>query len=206
MGARTLAGGSSPHTRGTRAVLGVPLRQTRFIPAHAGNTAPIGQASCHHAVHPRTRGEHLGRHARALHSDRFIPAHAGNTVGRWVRRTPAPVHPRTRGEHIDRDRPVKRNAGSSPHTRGTPPRGSRSWGFFRFIPAHAGNTCQRTTCARRRSVHPRTRGEHHQAIAHGGGVCGSSPHTRGTLIPHGRGGLRLRFIPAHAGNTPTLSF
>ena len=50
--------GSSPHGRGThfRGRLGVSV--VRFIPARAGNTAERVACTPHHAVHPRTGGEH----------------------------------------------------------------------------------------------------------------------------------------------------
>ena len=51
--------GSSPPTRGTRMVLsGFPM-DTRFIPAHAGNTFPHYHNREHPPVHPRPRGEHV---------------------------------------------------------------------------------------------------------------------------------------------------
>ena len=132
---------------------------------------------------------------------RFIPARAGNTAatrGRWWW---APVHPRTCGEH-DHD-PARSSlaTGSSPHVRGTPRRrrsARRRWGF---IPARAGNTPARRMRCRRRSVHPRTCGEHWAAADEHMARVGSSPHVRGTrrISPADIGAYR--FIPARAGNT-----
>ena len=131
--------GSSPHTRGTP---DSPSRQeypTRFIPAYAGNTAPVSPLGPRLPVHPRIRGEHRARtypgcpspgsspHTRGTllfcpeHGlcNRFIPAYAGNTrsgsTGRWN----TPVHPRIRGEHCVCFISLLINDGSSPHTRGT---------------------------------------------------------------------------------------
>ncbi len=173
--------GSSPHTRGTqKARIATPLA-SRFIPAHAGNTASSALTWRITPVHPRTRGEHRGTietcvavdgsspHTRGTlgldhaqrHHGRFIPAHAGNTHAAsllWWRRA---VHPRTRGEHNAKSHISRRCSGSSPHTRGT------------------RHVCR--PCGRFRPVHPRTRGEHARCVAHADDFG--------------------RFIPAHAGNT-----
>ncbi len=112
-------GGSSPHARGTsdRATqLNQPLR---FIPARTGNIQSQFTKGYHHAVHPRTHGEHklaptavpsiLGSspHARGtcdeegslLQRWRFIPARTGNIMGLSGKRWAGTVHPRTHGEH-----------------------------------------------------------------------------------------------------------
>ena len=52
-----------------------------------------------------------------------------------------------------------------------------------------------------RTVHPRSRGEHHQAVADGLPRDGSSPLARGTQLRHALAVLQPRFIPARAGNT-----
>ena len=152
--------GSSPRTRGTPLQLDHNDFQTRFIPAHAGNTDPRRGGDRRMPVHPRARGEHACtsgarvpptgssprtrgtqlrvRRGRLQH--RFIPAHAGNT---WPheqhQRSPA-VHPRARGEHTSRPRTASRKTGSSPRTRGTRGPARRDRRPRRFIPAHAGNT------------------------------------------------------------------
>jgi len=157
---RIVAGGSSPHTRGTRP-LGPGLDACgRFIPAYAGNTGIRRPGRRRPAVHPRIRGEHWSTivsndwtsgsspHTRGTRSRsrfrvrhrRFIPAYAGNTVATTARRRTSAVHPRIRGEHVTAlDQPVD-HGGSSPHTRGTRhPPGVPAWPR-RFIPAYAGNT------------------------------------------------------------------
>ena len=195
--------GSSPHTRGARAI---------------GSHARLCRRD-----HPRIRGEHsarLGAHAVLAG---IIPAYAGNTSdmsserpdprgssphtrgtrGRVRHRQGRGLdHPRMRGEHLfDGD--------NQPH-------------MLRIIPAYAGNTHRLKACtggwegssphtrgtqeARRwpwpsRRDHPRIRGEHRRdrrgalvvagiIPAYAGNTClrllppwlpqGSSPHTRGT--------------------------
>ncbi len=56
------------------------------------------------------------------------------------------------------------------------------------------------------AVHPRIRGEHVQWPIGSMAYCGSSPHTRGTLCILTIRYTLLRFIPAYAGNTMSLSF
>ena len=92
-------GGLSPLARGTRQAAPSGGRGSRFIPAGAGNTAPISGANPTNTVYPRWRGEHRGKKlmlrktnglsplARGtpavgtvkLRYCRFIPAGAGNT-------------------------------------------------------------------------------------------------------------------------------
>ena len=172
-------GGSSPHTRGTRAVVTVEVGAPRFIPAHAGNAVSFTTTSRTASVHPRTRGErtirrHPGRpstgsspHTRGtpLHvrprpvGRRFIPAHAGNARPQPSSRPLWSVHPRTRGERSEYGLPTHLHRGSSPHTRGTPAERRVAFLSPRFIPAHAGNAPSNLAAVSLNAVHPRTRGE-----------------------------------------------
>ena len=52
------------------------------------------------------------------------------------------------------------------------------------------------------TVHPRPRGEHGLRVRALRNQTGSSPPTRGTRDSGGGGTREIRFIPAHAGNTP----
>ena len=134
--------------------------KTRFIPAHAGNTADKKPVDDIEPVHPRACGEHLfspystrqitgssprmrgtrGRRRRTDPVPRFIPAHAGNTFitrgTKWI----CTVHPRACGEHERHSPRSIISYGSSPRMRGT--LGDRDVLLIdrRFIPAHAGNT------------------------------------------------------------------
>ena len=136
--------------------------------------------------------------------------------------TANPVHPRARGEHKFCKAKPHCPAGSSPRTRGTLIISPVDNFLSRFIPAHAGNTCAAMYSLVAMSVHPRARGEHYLVAQVTGLDVGSSPRTRGTrqarpscqasktVHPRARGehvrvqsllAARLRFIPAHAGNT-----
>uniref|UniRef100_E6QU53 Uncharacterized protein n=1 Tax=mine drainage metagenome TaxID=410659 RepID=E6QU53_9ZZZZ len=73
--------------------------------------------------------------------------------------------------------------------------------YIRFIPAGAGNTPVRDPADNVSPVHPRRRGEHRNnryAVCMG---TGSSPQARGTLQNLQAQSIKLRFIPAGAGNT-----
>ena len=177
-------GGSSPHTRGTRASPRTACRTARD--------------------HPRIRGEHVHGERRHDVADGIIPAYAGNTVhGQRLALACWGSSPHTRGTPITsrsfgtRDGIIPAYAGntsnqdaltsslwgSSPHTRGTPS----------------------MRCRRRRLPwdHPRIRGEHRRLEpdvddrlgiipAYAGNTdtpstgtptrWGSSPHTRGTPV------------------------
>ena len=52
-----VSNGSSPHGRGTLAVVALCRVPRRFIPARAGNAPDPGGRCCPRAVHPRTGGE-----------------------------------------------------------------------------------------------------------------------------------------------------
>ena len=95
----TLAFGSSPHTRGARAVRRRGAASPRIIPAYAGSTPNIGASGMRNTDHPRIRGEHwqaspaTWRHSGSsphtrgapVKSEvrssgaRIIPAYAGST-------------------------------------------------------------------------------------------------------------------------------
>ena len=177
---------------------------TRFIPAFAGNAASSRPASTPRPVHPRVCGERApvaacssrmsGSSPRlrgtrrqedpGADPGRFIPAFAGNARG-----TPRPRCPRP---------------GSSPRLRGTHVGPHPADLHNRFIPAFAGNAWPPVPGMPAGSVHPRVCGERISlsdgAVKRGG----SSPRLRGTRDDHHRRVDRRRFIPAFAGNAPSL--
>ncbi len=73
--------------------------------------------------------------------------------------------------------------------------------MIRFIPACAGNTSPRAVINPEIAVHPRVCGEHYVASLASSQTTGSSPRVRGTLTASSLGVVRVRFIPACAGNT-----
>ena len=131
-------------------------------------------------VHPRSRGEYSSfwqvRAPRGGSSpltrgilwitdgwrtnDRFIPAHAGNTEREFIPDQRGRVHPRSRGEYKLGDVTLCKDSGSSPLTRGIHRVCCRMCKFWRFIPAHAGNTDHPRCCIPCNQVHPRSRGEY----------------------------------------------
>ena len=219
------AAGSSPLARGTPAALPDPLDADRFIPARAGNTPTARASPTPSTVHPRSRGEHLppgavrrgpagssplarGTHARdpdAGMRRRFISARAGNTRTTTSTSGSSTVHPRSRGEHCVAGIVSAWPPGSSPLARGTPLRDEAGAHRLRFIPARAGNTTRTAPTGGGAPVHPRSRGEH--PLINDGKLAsyGSSPLARGTPGQRDRRPPPRRFIPARAGNTPTLA-
>ena len=172
--------------------------------------------------HPRIRGEHHvhRRHRIVLQGSsphtrgarqailpvsslaRIIPAYAGSTgCRRCRRRRRGRDHPRIRGEHIRGVEALLPLDGSSPHTRGAPPRPRTGSPSTRIIPAYAGSTRVWANGPGAKKDHPRIRGEHQlpglQHLFH----QGSSPHTRGARKRHSDGGVLRRIIPAYAGST-----
>ena len=129
-----------PRVRGERRRAPTRCRRpSRFIPACAGNALGCSAPPATKSVHPRVRGERSisriwsgaepgssprarGTRQHSHHSDRRMP-----------------VHPRVRGERqtiTSLDAAVR---GSSPRARGTRRPIRAGAGFWRFIPACAGN-------------------------------------------------------------------
>ena len=136
---------------------------------------------------------------------RFIPACAGNTPWQPPGEGYPPVHPRVCGEHRGGGAVAGQGAGSSPRVRGTLAALLAEFGIGRFIPACAGNTSCLQFGITPPPVHPRVCGEHTVRPPSRSMAIGSSPRVRGTLTDGDGEAVRLRFIPACAGNTPRSS-
>ena len=196
-------------------------RTSGIIPAYAGST-PEAPSTCQApGDHPRIRGEHRTNctfhaskagsspHTRGARAPpcpraargRIIPAYAGSTRSVGRRRTGWTDHPRIRGEHLEREIPLGIVPGSSPHTRGAPPRGRRGHLCGRIIPAYAGSTDREHSTPSTRADHPRIRGEHVIFRDDQAPSKGSPPHTRGALSPCRTRHAVTRIIPAYAGST-----
>ena len=162
--------------------------------------APAHRLPClHHGSSPHARGTHAARGSR-VHGQRFIPACAGNANTSFMGRIHITVHPRMRGERPLGGTLPQNYLGSSPHARGTHVPADFLDFLLRFIPACAGNAARGLNSRHRWTVHPRMRGERRKINRHSGVAAGSSPHARGTPGEYLLHFVRLRFIPACAGN------
>ena len=192
--------GSSPRGRGTRRSRPYCRFRLRFIPARAGNACRCPTPRAPASVHPRAGGER-GRGRRLPgRLQRFIPARAGNASTRRARPGGTSVHPRAGGERAEYSASAAASSGSSPRGRGTHRRGHRGRERLRFIPARAGNAAMQRSATPQGPVHPRAGGERLDTRCCGAFCDGSSPRGRGTLIHQPISHVRMRFIPARAGN------
>ena len=131
---------------------------------------------------------------------RLIPARAGNMTGEQWSSVTMSAHPRSRGEHTGEDRCYPCWQGSSPLARGTCRGCSGPPALKRLIPARAGNMAPTGRHSRQATAHPRSRGEHSVSSLGGGVLVGSSPLARGTFGTGRALNVRVRLIPARAGN------
>ena len=202
----------------------VETQKFRFIPAGAGNTAPLKICTKAIAVYPRWRGEHyfcnaqrysriglspLARGTLAKQTSgyawcRFIPAGAGNTKFILINTAFVSVYPRWRGEHFTTIGGHATAHGLSPLARGTQIWGAPLMKSKRFIPAGAGNTAADSRAGHHRPVYPRWRGEHQLSDVSLAWRHGLSPLARGTPVHIRFLVARSRFIPAGAGNTDQI--
>ncbi len=213
--------GSAPRMRGTGRLRTLNAVAERFSPAHAGNRSPVRRASVVSAVQPRACGEQLNSpapgssavgsaprmrgtvapHPADRHDRRFSPAHAGNSLKPRPHLSAGAVQPRACGEQVDVAEVNAVGGGSAPRMRGTGlgihPLGE----FARFSPAHAGNSGLFRSRDCLVPVQPRACGE--QSATQGQRILeiGSAPRMRGTGGRPGTARRRLRFSPAHAGNS-----
>ena len=192
-----------------------------LIPAHAGKTPAFVKTRFCSAAHPRSRGENwfflpshlwtwgsspLTRGKREmqmtdLEGTGLIPAHAGKTGRRQACRRRGWAHPRSRGENVGPAHRTVGHHGSSPLTRGKPPRRPPREVGAGLIPAHAGKTWAAARPALKTTAHPRSRGENAAITRAIRPRAGSSPLTRGKLERRGLFVVEGGLIPAHAGKT-----
>ena len=178
-GDRDTDAGSSPLTRGKRAIRRSVRIVGGLIPAHAGKTRRSRRRSRRRRAHPRSRGENVeseqrspgldgsspltrGKHELDVgHARRWglIPAHAGKTTSSRCTEPGLLAHPRSRGENAASDAMQFDLEGSSPLTRGKPRCPPTAGSARRLIPAHAGKTHSGAACRGTRAAHPRSRGE-----------------------------------------------
>ena len=216
--------GSSPHMRGKLRALPWPDGSRRIIPAHAGQTPKSNTSYPTRSDHPRTCGANLsgrqqgserfgssphmrGKHAhnpQRIQNKGIIPAHAGQTNRACIRNAVAWDHPRTCGANSRSPVFIGRVSGSSPHMRGKLIVMREIRNLLRIIPAHAGQTSVAGVRMPALTDHPRTCGANPHRSACSTTATGSSPHMRGKLRDRPTDLLRVRIIPAHAGQTLIL--
>ena len=217
--------GSSPLTRGKRAISQISSEHTGLIPAHAGKTSPDRKSHHGSRAHPRSRGENSSDATPAKDSvgsspltrgkplvgwcptrrTGLIPAHAGKTMSVSFHCGERGAHPRSRGENIARARAIAQAKGSSPLTRGKRWGRARAPGWRGLIPAHAGKTVFGDAARCWVGAHPRSRGENGMGAPMMEALPGSSPLTRGKRFEGGTVDRRAGLIPAHAGKTLRVS-
>ena len=216
--------GSSPRVRGTGSKTASQPQPDRFIPACAGNRYSRAGCQQSHAVHPRVCGEQWRSvyHARdgygssprvrgtaflvvqLLRANRFIPACAGNRCV-CVCVCVCGFIPACAGNSLGIPSDSAYACGSSPRVRGTVAELVRVEFENRFIPACAGNSMVRSPLVALLTVHPRVCGEQEKTADFGKPGIGSSPRVRGTAQDALSAPAVLRFIPACAGNSPSIS-
>ncbi len=211
-----------PAHAGNRRNAGPRRRNVSVHPRACGEQQTLGQrCGPSDGSSPRMRGT-VVRNLESVLSERFIPAHAGNRLMSNIEFSKSSVHPRACGEQRTKIAIVKDENGSSPRMRGTEALGKARPSAVRFIPAHAGNSLSGMICNFCGRVHPRACGEQNPPFHNPPSTIGSSPRMRGTDLgqrcqpdifavhPRACGeqvavtnnfGFRIRFIPAHAGNS-----
>ena len=193
--------GSSPLTRGKRADRRANTRRQGLIPAHAGKTWNVGTVPDREGAHPRSRGENLGVSGEGIAETGSSPLTRGKLDGAGPVGVGLGLIPAHAGKTVGTLRGGAAAAGSSPLTRGKRPGRDCRQDLQGLIPAHAGKTGQFRRDHALQRAHPRSRGENPTLLITTPHVQGSSPLTRGKLVPALLQLLGEGLIPAHAGKT-----
>ena len=198
--------GSSPLARGARPDELLLGRGEGLIPARAGSTPARLRKQLVTRAHPRSRGEHTGRHFKRLVEVGSSPLARGALQRMVTLRCRAGLIPARAGSTSTATATLLGDVGSSPLARGARTRQARPTATPGLIPARAGSTARTTTTCPSWTAHPRSRGEH---IASTSGLepdAGSSPLARGALGEVEGDPRLVRLIPARAGSTMILAF
>ena len=176
--------GLSPRLRGNRAACLAALEEERSIPAPAGEPLPA---------------------PGFLMGTRSIPAPAGEPGCSHQRPGALTVYPRACGGTIAFLKNGRSGMGLSPRLRG-----NRRWcgnipRWEGSIPAPAGEPCRGGATAARTRVYPRACGGTVQVSNRVGVAYGLSPRLRGNLLLGLQIRIRVRSIPAPAGEPAALA-
>ena len=221
MGTNVVGAGSSPLTRGKLRRLRCHTFHRRLIPAHAGKTEDRGFTGHAMWAHPRSRGENpvcaviriawlgsppltRGKPVAVVVEAvprGLIPAHAGKTPPISTHTRSLGLIPAHAGENLPLSWEPPMLVGSSPLTRGKHVECEQIPRLQGLIPAHAGKTHREWHPRAGSKAHPHSRGENAGRTVDVLVAPGSSPLTRGKLIPVQGRFLVERLIPAHAGKT-----
>ncbi len=140
------------------------MRDSRFIPAGAGNSRPLRNSRPDpNGLSPLARGT-LNIINYNRQGARFIPAGAGNSACSASPLASAAVYPRWRGELCVSVSPRVCESGLSPLARGTLSLNVSKRIKGRFIPAGAGNSSRGNHTHYATAVYPRWRGELSKSI------------------------------------------
>ena len=132
---------------------------------------------------------------------RIIPAHAGQTRFCGLKTSVTTDHPRACGANAAYFCTVADASGSSPRMRGKHRPHAGHHEPFRIIPAHAGQTGNRSGVSGGATDHPRACGANGENPGDDVDYAGSSPRMRGKQWHRHTETAWLRIIPAHAGQT-----
>ena len=213
--------GSSPRVRGRRVATSDQVALRGLIPAGAGQTSsqtlPASDIRAHprgcgadpvcvrpgavgDGSSPRVRGRLLQRVVDEA-EDGLIPAGAGQTPPPTPRPSTCAAHPRGCGADAGELVTDTLNQGSSPRVRGRRVPQSMPFSCSWLIPAGAGQTVTIQAFRSRKSAHPRGCGADVISDVKDIRQQGSSPRVRGRLRLGSSQRVRVRLIPAGAGQT-----
>ena len=151
---------------------------------------------------PRVRGN-LSSGPPLHASPRSIPAGAGEPALSTARADVKRVYPRGCGGTRLGPRRRRRDSGLSPRVRGNHHDAGAQPDRHRSIPAGAGEPSSRRSPAGGFQVYPRGCGGTRTWAACSARVDGLSPRVRGNPYPSSKRDLRVRSIPAGAGEPPS---
>ncbi len=169
----------------------VETQNFRFIPAGAGNTAPLKICTKAIAVYPRWRGEHYFCNAQRYSRIGLSPLARGTLAKQtsgyaWCRFI------RWRGEHSIRRFCSSSDAGLSPLARGTHTKTKHRNGCTCGLSAGAGNTMKSHSLLSKSAVYPLARGTRLNDVASAMAtwfIRWRGEHGRDVYQRHGNAGL-----------------
>ena len=191
--------GLSPRVRGNPSRAHTTRKTDRSIPACAGEPLPLRIFRLlRSGLSPRVRGNRVGEFDRCQ-AERSIPACAGEPAGMPECGKESEVYPRVCGGTVRLPRAGTLRKGLSPRVRGNRAAMCETCGGYRSIPACAGEPLKQAWMRIISKVYPRVCGGTPARPGRCLVLRGLSPRVRGNLPIKNPDNVRVRSIPACAG-------